>query len=123
MMKLFYNFIGGIIMKKFYKSMAMLLALMMVFSLVGCQKAIPSSSLSLFKPGTYTGEADGIHGKVQVEVTVDETKILEVKIVKHEETPGVSDLALENVPVDIVKYQTLAVDTVAGASVTSKPML
>lgn len=117
------NIVGGILMKKFYKTMAMLLALIMVFSLVGCQKAAPTSTLSLFKAGTYTGEADGIHGKVQVEVTVDENKILEVKIVKHTETPNVSDLAIKNVPADIVKYQTLAVDTVAGASVTSKAII
>ena len=110
-------------MKKFYKSMTMLLALMMLFSLVGCQKVAPTSNPSLFKSGTYTGEAEGIHGKVQVEVTVDENKILEVKIAKHSETPGVSDLAILNVPVDIVKYQTLAVDTVAGASVTGNAIV
>lgn len=101
----------------------MLLALIMVFALVGCQKSEPTSAASLFKSGTYTGEAEGIHGKVQVEVTVDENKILEVKIVKHTETPGVSDLAIQNVPADILKYQTLAVDTVAGASVTSNAII
>jgi flavocytochrome c len=105
------------------KSIALLLALVMIFALVGCQKTAPSSASSLFKPGTYTGEAEGIHGKVQVEVTVDENKITEVKIAKHTETPGVSDLAIENVPADIVKYQTLAVDTVAGASVTSNAII
>ncbi|MDF2532084.1 MAG: ifcA [Clostridia bacterium] len=110
-------------MKKFNKSIAMLLALIMIFALVGCQKSEPTSAASLFKSGTYTGEAEGIHGKVQVEVTVDENKILEVKIVKHTETPGVSDLAIQNVPADILKYQTLAVDTVAGASVTSNAII
>lgn len=110
-------------MKKVYKSLAMLLALVMIFSLVGCQKAAPAGGASLFKPGTYNGEADGIHGKVQVEVTVDENKITDVKIVKHDETPGVSDSAIKNVPADIVAYQTLAVDTVAGATVTSKAII
>jgi flavocytochrome c len=121
--EIFHNFIGGIRMKKFYKSMAMLLACIMLFSLVGCQKAAPTNSESIFKAGTYTGEADGIHGKVQVEVTVDETKILDVKIASHTETPGISDLAIKNIPADIVKYQTLAVDTVAGASVTSNAIV
>jgi flavocytochrome c len=110
-------------LKKVYRSMAILLAVIMVFALVGCQKAAPTSSTSLFKPGTYTGEGEGIHGKVQVEVTVDENKIIEAKVVKHDETPGVSDTAITNVPADIVKYQTLAVDTVAGASVTSKAII
>ncbi|MDF2520091.1 MAG: flavocytochrome c [Clostridia bacterium] len=110
-------------MRKLYKFIAMLLALIMVFALVGCQKTAPTNESSLFKPGTYTGEADGIHGKVQVEVTVDENKILEVKVVKHDETPGVSDSAITNIPKDIVEYQTLAVDTVAGASVTSNAII
>lgn len=104
-------------MKKFKSFLVVLLSLLMLFSMVGCNAA---SKQGLFKPGTYTGEGDGIHGKIQVEVTVDKDKILSVKVVKHNETEGVSDIAINQTTEDIVKFQTLAVDSVSGASTTSK---
>lgn len=83
---------------------------------MGCAK---TSEKGAFKPGKYTGEGNGIHGKIQVEVTVDKNKILSVNVLKHSETAGVSDIAITQTTADIVKYQTLAVDAVAGASTTS----
>lgn len=106
-------------MKKLKTFLALFLSIVLVFSFIGCS----ASKKDKFKPGTYTGEGDGIHGKIQVEVTVDKEKILSVKIVKHSETPGVSDIALQRTPEDIVKYQTLAVDAVSGASTTSKGII
>lgn len=109
-------------MKKFKKALVLLLSALMVFSIIGCGKT-QKSDKGTFKPGTYTGEGEGIHGKIQVEVTVDENKITAVKVLKHDETPGVSDLALKKIPEDIVKYQSIAVDTIAGATVSSKGVL
>lgn len=103
-------------MKKLKTFLALSLCVLMMFSLIGCNV---TSAKALFKPGTYTGEGDGIHGKIQVEVTVDKYKILSVKVVKHSETEGVSDVAIKQTTEDIVKYQTLAVDAVSGASTTS----
>lgn len=77
----------------------------------------------LFKPGTYTGEGEGIGGKVKVSVTVDENSIKEVKIIENAETKGIADAALERIPAAIVEGQTLAVDTVTGATVTSQAIL
>lgn len=109
-------------MKKFKKALLLLLSALMVFSIIGCGKT-QKSGKGTFKPGTYTGEGEGIHGKIQVEVTVDENKITAVKVLKHDETPGVSDLALKKIPEDIVKYQSIGVDTIAGATVSSKGVL
>lgn len=109
-------------MKTFKKALVLLLSALMVFSIIGCGKS-QKSGKGAFKPGTYTGEGEGIHGKIQVEVTVDENKITAVKVLKHDETPGVSDLALKKIPEDIVKYQSIGVDTIAGATVSSKGVL
>jgi urocanate reductase len=111
-------------MKKLKAFLALSLCVLMLFGLIGCKgtstKVDGTTAKALFKPGTYTGEGDGIHGKIQVEVTVDKYKILNVKVVKHSETEGVSDVAIKQTTEDIVKYQTLAVDAVSGASTTSK---
>lgn len=90
-------------------------------------------------PGTYTGEAYGrwpkgsIEGErfgspaiiepTKVEVTVDETGILEVKVVSCSDTPGFIEPCIERIPAAIVANQSIAVDTVTGATMTSQAIL
>lgn len=81
------------------------------------------SDEGMFKPGTYTSEAKGHNGMVKVSVTVDGNSIKEVKIIEHEESKGIADAALENIPTKIVEGQTLAVDVVAGSTFTSNAIL
>ena len=47
------------------------------------------------------------------------SKIASVKVLKSGETAMVSDAAMERVPAEIVKTQSLRVDNVAGATLTS----
>ena len=77
----------------------------------------------LFNPGTYTGSAEGMNGPVTVEIKVDKDSILNVAVTKHHETAGVSDNALKFVPQEIVKEQSLDVDTVSGATVVSQAII
>lgn len=73
--------------------------------------------------GTYEGAAYGNNADVRVAVTFEGGAITEVKVVEHAETPGLSDAPIERIPAQIVKYQTLAVDTVSGATNTSKAII
>ena len=41
----------------------------------------------------------------------------------HNETPGVSDLAISDIPANIVEHQSLGVDAIAGATYSSKGIL
>lgn len=77
----------------------------------------------LFKPGTYTGEGDGMGGKVKVSVKVDDNKILEVNVLENDETKGIADAAIERIPSMILEGQTLSVDAVTGATMTSNAIL
>ena len=70
-------------------------------------------------PGTYEGSAEGRFGTITVEVTVTEDKIENVTVKEHHDSAGVSDLPLSRIPEDIVAYQSLGVDTVSGATLTS----
>ena len=78
---------------------------------------------TLFTPGTYTAEAEGKMGTITVEVTFTEDAIESVVILNHKETPGISDPAIERIPADIIAWQSLAVDTVTGATHTSNAIL
>ena len=102
-------------MKKL-KPLLMIAALSVLFS--GC------GSKAIFEPGTYTGGAPGIHGNdVVLEVTVDKKEIKEIKVIENHETPGVSDVAFERIPAAIIEGQTLNVDTVSGATYSSRAII
>ena len=72
---------------------------------------------------TYTASADGIGGPVTVEMTVEAGKITALTVVSHNETAGISDGAIERIAAAVVSGQTLSVDAVAGATVTSDAIL
>lgn len=103
------------------KRMRLLFALMLLVS-TGVTWA-SAQELSALKPGVYGATVDGRNGPLTVSVEVDETSILSVTVGEHTETPGVADPALETIPAEIVQYQSVGVDTVTGASVTSGAIL
>lgn len=74
-------------------------------------------------PGTYSAEGQGNNGPVVVEVTVTDKDIVSVEVKEHAETPGICDPAMERIPAAIVDGQTLAVDTVSGATNSSNAIL
>lgn len=75
---------------------------------------------TVYTPGTYTGVGAGRNGDITVEVTVDDINILEVAVVSHDETPGVSDPAFAQIPRAILDAQGTEVDAAAGASLSSR---
>ena len=104
--------------------MCVILCVIMLLSMVACQpKAVDLTETDMFKAGTYTSTAKGHNGDIKVEVVVDENSIKDVKILEHIESPSISDPAIERIPKAIVDGQTLAVDTISGATVTSKAII
>ena len=72
-----------------------------------------------FTPGTYEGSARGMNGTLNVTVTVSENKIESIQVGDNGETVGYGDVAIDMIPQRIVDQQSLKVDTVAGATITS----
>lgn len=98
------------------KSLAMLMTLL--FVLLGTTAWAQS-----YTAGVYTAQANRNNGPVTVEVEVSDAEILSVKVTEHAETAGLSDTPIERIPAKIVEGQTLAVDTVSGATNTSNAIL
>ena len=94
------------------KIAALLLAVMMMAS---CAVAMTA--------GTYEGTAKGLMGDVVVSVVVAENTIESVTVTAQNETPAIAGPAIEQIPAAIVANQSLVVDTVAGATVTSKAII
>jgi uncharacterized protein with FMN-binding domain len=92
-------------------SLALILVLIAT-TLVGCGGG------AKYTDGTYQGEAQGM-APLKVEVEVKEGKIARVEVIEHDETEGISDPALEQIPSLIVEKNSTDVDSVSGATVTS----
>lgn len=75
------------------------------------------------KANTYTGEGNGIHGNIEVEIALEDKEIKDIKVLSMNETPGIGDNAIDQVITDVIKYQSIAVDTVAGATISSNGVL
>lgn len=72
-----------------------------------------------YKDGTYSGEADGFGGTIQVEVKIASGKISEVNVVSAEKEDGAYlEMAKDIIP-KIVEAQNWDVDTISGATFSS----
>lgn len=102
------------------KSIAFALCATMLFSLSACSDK-PSVSI---KAGTYSAKEKGYGGEVSAAVTVDDKgKITALKIEGAGETADVGGKAIPKITDAILKDQTVLVDVVTGATVTSKAAL
>lgn len=106
-------------MKFMKKVSSLILAATMLFSMTACS----GDTSKGYTAGTYTGKANGMKGEIVVEVTFDDQTITAIEIVEQQETPGISDAAFETIPDAIIKNQSLGVDTVSGATVSSKAII
>lgn len=73
--------------------------------------------------GEYTGEADGFGGKIVATAVVKGGTVTDLTVVGDSETQGLGSVAVENLPGKVMMNQSLAVDSVAGATVSSEAVL
>ena len=90
-----------------------MLALIVSIVLNAVASAPPKGSV------TATGSGNGIDGPVVVQVTADAERIHDVQVLEQNETVGIGSVAVEKLPGAIVETNTLTVDGIAGATVTS----
>ena len=72
--------------------------------------------------GTYTGKAMGMGGTenmVEVELTLTDSVITDVKIKGDGETEGVGSVVVESFPEVMIANNTINIDAITGATVTS----
>jgi len=69
--------------------------------------------------GTFTATGRGFGGNIDVEVTISGGKITDAKAIGENETEGLGTVACEKIPAAIVTTQSIDVDAVAGATVSS----
>ena len=89
----------------------------MVFAaaLAGCL----AGTTAFADPVTGTGVGQGIDGDVVVEVTADGDTLVDIVVTEQNETPGIGSVVVEQMPGDMVEANSIAVDDISGATVTS----
>ena len=83
--------------------------------------ALLALGVALAEDGKVTaqGVGQGIDGDVVVQVEADAATIYAVEVLEQNETPGIGSVAVEKLPGEIVAANSIAVDAIAGATVTS----
>lgn len=110
----------GISMKK-SKIFSVLLATAMIISML--MNGVVYAENSVFsQPGTYTAEAQGRNGAVKVTVVFSADAIESVDF-ESEETEAIGGAAMKSLAAQIVENQSIAVDAIAGATMSSDAFL
>ena len=68
---------------------------------------------------TATGVGQGIDGDVVVQIEADAGTIYAVEVLEQNETQGIGSVAVEQLPGEIVAANSILVDDISGATVTS----
>ena len=106
--------IGGEKMKTTLKT---LLALMLCFALILSMGVIASAET--YTPGTYSASSMGRNAPLTVECVFTEDAIESIEVTAHSETAGIGSVAVDQLPQMIVEAQSLGVDGISGATLTS----
>lgn len=100
------------------KRLFYLLALTLCLS--GCQKAPSQENPSTsYTAGEYITSIKGHNGDMSIKVVFSENEIQSIEVLEHNETLGIADVAITDLPKAIIENQSLAIDNYTGATITS----
>jgi fumarate reductase flavoprotein subunit len=100
-----------------------LAVLLAVFLLVGCSGTKPAETGAAYKAGSYETTAKGFVGDITLKTTFTEEAIESIEVLSSEETPDIGGAAMEGLIEFVVANQSLNVDIVTGATITSNAFL
>ena len=95
------------------------LALAAAPAIVRPARATENEGAAHFTAGTYEGSGMGRKGPISVKVTFSDTAIESIEVIESHETPRIAESAFTQIPAAIIEYQSLDVDSVTGATLTS----
>lgn len=84
------------------------------------EAVITDVDLSKIPDGSYSGSSSIFPVYVQVEVDVENHKLIDIKIIKHDNGKGAKAEVLTQ---EVIKAQSLNVDAISGATTSSKAIL
>jgi uncharacterized protein with FMN-binding domain len=113
------------IMKKIFTMILILVMLTLTITGCGAPPKIVTIPAATYPADVKSTEevVKGKMGEIKLQVAVKDNKIFEVRILENRETPRHASKALVLIPKEIVKKQSLGIDAVSGATVTTRAIL
>lgn len=109
-------------MKKLSKLSSIAVGLVMLIA--GCSSDNGAENGDgMFTAGSYEASAEGYGGTLTINTTFTEDEIEEIEVVESNETEGIGGVAIENMTDNILENQSLAIEAVSGATVSSKAFM
>lgn len=111
--------------------LAVLTLLILTVLISGCSSDVSTSgspetqgsSELTYKAGLYTATKDGKNGSITINVTFSDTAITAIDIVESNETEALGGEALNDLAKNIIDKQSLSVDTITGATISTEALL
>lgn len=104
-------------MKSIKRTLAVCLTLIMIILMSACQSKSSGSN-----SGTFTGESKGKNGIIKVEVTIENAKIKDIKVVENHESDFTKN-AFDQMIKTIIAANSTDVDVITGATFTSNAVI
>lgn len=82
---------------------------------------VVTAAAATLKDGVYAGKSNGYEGTLRVAVTVEDGKIHQVEVTHHRESRPRN--AVHEIPARIVRKNSVKVDAVSGATITSDAIM
>lgn len=101
------------------KLLSLCLAGALIFSGCAPKNDAPVENTTGMTAGTYEAAAKGFGGDIKIAVTVDAEKITNIEVLENSETENIGGAALPTLVQEVLDKQSVAIDTVSGATVTS----
>ncbi len=119
--------IGGAMKKRIF---SIFMILVFAAAMASCAKKDDENNnqqqtpaAGIYTPGTYEGKATGYGGEVKATVVLSANRIESITCTGENETNGIGSVAIENLPTAMVEQQTINVDSVSGATYSSKAVV
>ncbi len=108
---------------KFKRILSLLLAFVLIFSLAACQQNKVEQPAETEKPAELVnavvqGEGSGKYGAFKVEVTLENSEIMDIKVVESSES-GFTDTVIAQLTAEMIDTNSTDVDAITGATLTS----
>lgn len=91
--------------------------------MVGCTKPGGDKASAVFTPGTYTAEVVGHNAPFKMQATFTNHALTDINVSESMESPGVGVYAMEKLSREIIKNQSMEVDAISGATLSSSMLL
>lgn len=107
--------------KYIFLSMILILSMYIFLPLIKSNTVILAlADIGNMQDGSYIGIGTGFGGIIQTQVVIEDSRVTEINILKHNETSGYYEEVFKNISKEYMRSQSLNVDVISGATATSR---